>query len=184
MRPGPIFHVLVLAQLLGSCRGAPAPGQPAGALPPPRGDAAAPLEPAPPEEPPEWTTPDEVAVAGVLSEWMNATIDADLGALTRLVADDAVVAPAGEVPVRGRAAVRERYRLHFRDWRPRGFLFPERILVDGDAAAASGITEGHLVPQRGGAIVPYDTRFTAVLTRGADGAWLVQRYAWVLREGD
>ncbi len=118
------------------------------------------------------------AVQAVTDEMIEAERDADLGALTRLFAEDAVLAAPGSEPRAGRVAVREFYRVHFLRYRPRiRRTVDERIVFSGWAFERGHVT-GHLVDAEAGDVVPVSRSDFTLLRKDVDGVWRIARRTW------
>ncbi len=118
------------------------------------------------------------AVQAVTDEMVEAERDADLGALTRLFTEDAVLAAPGAAPRIGREQVRAHYRAHFTRYRPRiRRTVDERIVFPG-WAFERGQVEGHLVDVQAGDVVPVSRSDFTLLRKDTDGVWRIARRTW------
>jgi len=126
------------------------------------------------------STPEESAAAEartVIDKLIAADNLLDLEGAMGCYADDAVLLPPQGDPVRGKAAIRERYTSQFEAWRPvlravhQGTEVTEQELVD------RGRTLGKLVSTSGGPDKVVDDEYVAKLRR-EHGLWRIGELAW------
>ncbi|MBL8750855.1 MAG: nuclear transport factor 2 family protein [Planctomycetes bacterium] len=99
-------------------------------------------------------------------------LEASVGAYT----DDVVWrSAAGEV--RGKAAIRERYREMFGAFDVHLEVAIDGEVARGDEVLVTGITKGRLQPRAGGEPKVVDDEFTATLRRDSD-RWRIRELAW------
>jgi ketosteroid isomerase-like protein len=115
--------------------------------------------PPPPPQPSIELPPD---LARVLTDYESAWGRKDAAGLARLFAEDGYVLPSGGVPVKGRAAIEQRYTGSGGPLALRAFAFA--------AEGSVGYILGGYAGKRGD---PDDGKFTLTLRKGADGRWLI-----------
>ena len=101
-------------------------------------------------------------LARVLTDYETAWRARDAAALARLFAEDGFVMSSGQLPVRGRAAIEERYAGSGGPLFLRAFAYA----VEGK----TGYILGGFTNRQSGADIG---KFTLTLSRGADGRWLI-----------
>ena len=84
------------------------------------------------------------------------------------------IPPSGE-PVKGRTAIRDRYRTLFAGSQPKLRFIIEEVKSDGRLAYARGETDGTLTSS-GGTVAVHD-KFLALL-RFENGAWRISHLMW------
>ena len=100
-------------------------------------------------------------------------------ALMAFVADDVVMAPPGEVPIRGREAMRTWYAGFLSQYRTTSLVLAgKEVFVGDDWAVEFGSFEWGLAPVAGGeALVDHGT-YMQVWKRTPEGAWKFAREIW------
>src|SRR5262245_40585522 len=117
-------------------------------------------------------------VHSVLERLIAADNAADLeGVLACYDPDVTLLPPRGE-SIRGRAAAEAHYRALFARERLALEIGFGETMVSVDNATVLGTVKGQRTPIAGGASVPVDDLFTAILVRGTDREWRVLQLAW------
>lgn len=100
----------------------------------------------------------------------------DVGALARMVTEDAVFLPPGFPPVRGRQAVEIMYQSFFPQFSSvEQTATLEELEVTGDWAFAWGSESLVLIPKAGGSPIEMRGKGMTILKRQPDGLWKIAR---------
>ena len=103
----------------------------------------------------------------------------DADAVLAFVADDVVLMPPGEAPVRGKHAMREWYAAFLSQFRTSSLALADREVLAGDDWAVDlGTYEWGLTPAAGGAPVVDRGNYVQVWKRQPDGQWRFAREIW------
>jgi ketosteroid isomerase-like protein len=103
----------------------------------------------------------------------------DVEALFALVADDVVLMPPGEAPVRGKAAMREWYLGLLSQYRTESLILTDReVSVAAGLAVVAGTHEWRLQAAAGGDPVVDHGKYMQVWKQQPDGRWLFAREIW------
>lgn len=102
----------------------------------------------------------------------------DVSRVLDYYAEDAVLMPPGEPPVRGKAAIRPRYEKLFAQFLPEIESRIDEIRVDHDWAFAAGMNGGRLVPRDGGEARALNDAWLMVLRRDGAPGWKIARLIW------
>lgn len=113
-------------------------------------------------------------VAGIIA----ADNARDLERVLASYADDAILLPPGDSPVRGKAAIRPRYETLFSRFSPQIVGEIEELHVDDQWAFVLGYNRGKLNPIASGEARTLNDVYLMVLTRSPDGAWRIARLMW------
>jgi uncharacterized protein (TIGR02246 family) len=113
----------------------------------------------------------------LLEHLMAADNAGDLEGVLRLYASDAVLLPPNEPAVRGRAAIRERYRQMFAATRMRVTFTVDDQGGAGDVWFIRGRTAGARRSIDGSSEEPLAHKFVMILKRDA-GAWRISSLIW------
>ena len=116
-------------------------------------------------------------IIGTVERLIDADNTRDLEAVLSCYTDDVVWLPPGDAPVQGKLAVSARYESLFAACVIQLTLEITEASADGRTGFAWGTTRGTITPVGGGAAIPVDDKFLAVL-REEDGHWRVARLAW------
>ena len=119
------------------------------------------------------TTPRAVQI--IAAEFDRAARERDLEAWLGLFAEDAVVMPAGEPPIVGKAAIVEWGRQVFDAFTIQAVHTPIESRVQGTLVISRGKAKGRMVPRREGDAVPFDNTYLHIYRRQPDGSL---RYWW------
>jgi ketosteroid isomerase-like protein len=100
----------------------------------------------------------------------------DVETFMSYVADDVVLMPPGEAPVRGKAEVRRWYETFLSQYRTSSLLLTDKeVFVGGDWAAERGAYEWGLTPTAGGAPVVDRGSYLQIWARQPQGEWRFAR---------
>jgi len=102
----------------------------------------------------------------------------DLAGVLAAYAEDAVLLPPGEEPMRGKAAIKPRYEALFERFSPEIVGEIEELHVGGDWAFVLGRNRGRLVPRAGGEPRTLNDVYVMVLRREAGAIWHIARLMW------
>ena len=116
-------------------------------------------------------------VRAVAQELIAADNTRDLDRVMAVYADDAILMPPNEAPVRGKVPLRPRYKALFDAMQPEIESRIEEIQVTGDWAYVVGSNGGRLVPLAGGEPRRLSDAYVMILRRD-HGAWSVARLIW------
>ena len=114
----------------------------------------------------------------VVAEIVDADNRGDLETVMSLYADDAVLLPPGEPPVRGRGVIRQRYEAIFSSSTLALVGTVESLRVAGDLAVVRGATSGTVTSKTGGGELKVDDKYVMVLERSDAGRWLIAELMW------
>jgi ketosteroid isomerase-like protein len=92
----------------------------------------------------------------------------DLEGFLKLIADDAVFLPPGDVPLEGKTAIRAWYENFFRTFDVQLEHIPGPIEVEGDLIIHRGDARGTLRPRAGGPIISFDNKYLFAMRVGED----------------
>jgi ketosteroid isomerase-like protein len=94
-------------------------------------------------------------------------------------APDAVLLPPNDAPVAGRARIRPRYEVLFRDFDPMIESTIHELVVAGDLAYVRGHNGGRFKARRSNvADRALNDDFLMILRRSSAGTWLITRLMW------
>ena len=103
----------------------------------------------------------------------------DAATFMSFVADEVVMMPPGEAPVRGKEALRAWYTAFLSQYRTSSLTLTQReVLVGEGFAVEMGSFEWGLVPAGGGASVVDRGSYMQVWKRQPDGQWRFAREVW------
>jgi len=109
----------------------------------------------------------------------HAGLRANDTALFVYVAEDVLVMPPGEAPLRGKTAMREWYNALLLHYRTSSLTFSDREVFVGDEWAGElGSYEWNLTPVAGGAAVVDRGNYMQLWHRQPDGQWRFAREIW------
>ena len=117
-------------------------------------------------------------IIGTVERLIDADNARDLEAVLTCYTNDVIWLPPGEAPVQGKEAIRARYESLFASFDIAFTLEIAEASGRDGVGFAWGTTRGSITPRAGGAAIPVDDKFLAVLREEADGRWLVARLAW------
>ena len=104
---------------------------------------------------------------------------AQADAYVRGLAEDAIWMPPHTSLVSGRDAIREWAKEFFSNWALEIAASTDvTVKISGDLAVRRWVSMGTYVPRGAGEAVPFHQKFVEVLTRQADGAWLISIQGW------
>ena len=113
------------------------------------------------------------------NEAFHAGLRANDTALFVHVADDVLLMPPGEAPVRGMVAMRAWYSAFLSLYRTSGLTFSDREVFVGDEWAGElGSYEWNLTPVAGGAPVVDRGTYMQLWRKQPDGQWRFAREIW------
>ena len=120
---------------------------------------------------------DESGVRAVVEGIIEADNARDLERVLRHYADDAVLMPPNEPPVRGKPAIRPRYEELFAKFAPAIVVNIDTIEIERDLAIVSGRNGGSLAALDGGGSRTLNDAWVMILgRRGKD--WKIIRLIW------
>lgn len=102
----------------------------------------------------------------------------DLGAIASYYAADAVLLPPVGAPVRGRDAIRSRYKAGLERFSLEVAIKVEETRVAGDLAFSRGITTGRTVWRDGAAATAFEDKYLMILARRENGGWEIETLMW------
>ena len=119
------------------------------------------------------------AVEAATAAFHQALRTNDAGALFAYVADDVVMMPPGEAPVRGKAAMRAWYAGFLSQFRTSSLTLTNREVIVGDGwAVEAGAFEWGLAPAAGGETTVDRGHYMQVWKAQPDGQWRFAREIW------
>ena len=121
---------------------------------------------------------DLLTVKGVVRGIIAADNAADLDAVARLYADDAIWLPPHSEPVRSKSEILSRYQKTFEQYVPQLSFRSDETHVCGHWAFDRGTTSGKLVPKDGRQAVPINDEYLMILQRSSGGSWRIALLAW------
>ena len=129
---------------------------------------------------------DDVEVRRVVDGIIAADNAGDLDALMNYYADDAVLLPPSERPVRGVVAIRDRYERMFAESRLELRAFSRETRVAGDWAIDRGTITGRVFRKLEGdeeleeetPIRTVNDKYVMMLRRESDGGWRIVWLIW------
>lgn len=121
------------------------------------------------------------SVRSVIARIIRADNAGDLEAVVGLYAEDAILLPPGDAPIRGLSAIREHYARIFDANELEVAFDSEETVVAGDWAFDRGTTTGWVRPRSGGAPVSIDDKYVMILRRDPERGWLISRLIWNAR---
>lgn len=121
---------------------------------------------------------DSMAVLRTAEGIIQADNDRDLERVLRHYAEDAVLMPPSERPVRGHPAIRPRYEALFDAYDPAIVMELQDITVCGDLAVVSGRNGGRLVGRGDAEDRELSDAFVMILRRRGGGTWVITRLMW------
>lgn len=128
---------------------------------------------------PEAAPAPRAAVEAATAAFHQALRTNDPGALFTYVADDVVMMPPGEAPVRGKEAMRAWYAGFLSQYRTSSLILTGREVLVGDGwAVETGAFEWELRPADGGDPTVDRGHYMQVWKAQADGRWRFAREIW------
>ena len=129
--------------------------------------------------PPEAAPAPRAAVEAATAAFHQALRANDAGALFAYVADDVVMMPPREAPVRGKAAMRAWYAGFLSQFRTSSLILTDREVFVGDGwAVEAGAFEWGLAPAAGGETTVDRGHYMQVWKAQPDGQWRFAREIW------
>jgi uncharacterized protein (TIGR02246 family) len=122
--------------------------------------------------------PDDAAVRAVATGIVEADNARDVERVLGYYADDAVLLPPNEPPVKGKAAIRPRYEALFAGFDPAIEGRLDEVAVTGPSAFVRGHNGGRMTERGSGEHRPLDDDYVMLLRKGADGAWRISHLIW------
>jgi len=121
---------------------------------------------------------DETTLVREVAQGIIAADNArDIERVLDLYAEDAVLLPPNDAPVRGKQAIRPRYESLFRDFTPEIIGEIDEVHVGADWAFVIGTNRGRLLPIAGGEPRPLNDAYVMILRR-TGGRWHIGRLIW------
>ena len=102
----------------------------------------------------------------------------DITRVLDFYAEDAVLLPPNDAPVRGKRAIRPRYESLFRDFTPEIIGTIDEVHVGADWAFVIGTNRGRLLPIAGGEPRSLSDAYVMILRRTPEGRWRIGRLMW------
>jgi len=126
---------------------------------------------------PESSTPSAKAgVEAASAAFHQALRTNDVETFMAYIADDVVLAPPGEAPVRGKMGVRTWYEAFLSQYRTSSLILSDQeVFVGNGWAAERGAYEWELVPAKGGSTVIDRGNYMQIWTQQPDGQWRFAR---------
>jgi uncharacterized protein (TIGR02246 family) len=129
-----------------------------------------------PKAPSSATTADVERATAAFHEALRTN---DAETFLSFVADDVVMMPPGEAPVRGKDALRAWYAAFLSRYRTSSLTLGDREVFVGEGFAVEiGSFEWGLIPAAGGAPVLDQGNYMQVWKRQPDGQWRFEREIW------
>ena len=130
----------------------------------------------PASQPGNSTPSAKAAVEAATAAFHQALRTNDVATFMTYVADDVVLAPPGERPVRGKMAVRTWYDAFLSQYRTSSLtLSDQEVFVGTGWAAERGVYEWALVPAKGGSPVIDRGNYMQIWMQQPDGQWRFAR---------
>lgn len=124
--------------------------------------------------------------AGASADGVRAVVEGiiaadNAGDLERVLgyyADDAMLLPPNEEPIRGKAAIRPRYEGLFQAFLPEIVGDIDELQVAGEWAFVRGRNRGRLTPRAGGEPRTLNDVYLMLLRRDEGGSWRIAHLIW------
>jgi uncharacterized protein (TIGR02246 family) len=121
---------------------------------------------------------DSARVYAVAAGIVAADNESALERVLAYYAEDAILMPPNSPTVLGIAAIRPRYEVLFRDYRPAIEGAIDEVVVRGDLAYVRGRNGGTLRGRNGASDRALNDVYVMVLRRSGDGEWRITRLIW------
>jgi uncharacterized protein (TIGR02246 family) len=120
------------------------------------------------------TADEKEAINSFYRDWSQAVFKEGPEGYARFFAQDGAVLPPDEVPVVGRAAIKEWMKRTLAEatyvTRPEG-VTQDDLKVTGNLAVARSAVRGKRTPKSGGESFLFETKYLDVLRKTSDGRW-------------
>ena len=123
---------------------------------------------------------DEQAIRNLVALWHSATAAGDVDTVLTLMAEDVVFLVPGQPPMRGRSTFEKGLHGLLSSHRVESESDIQEIQASGDLAYCWSVLTVRIVPLSGGNPVSRSGSALSILSKQANGAWLVVRDANLL----
>lgn len=117
-------------------------------------------------------------VRNVVHDIIAADNRCDIAAVIAQFTDDAMWLPPNEDPVKGKAAIRKRYEMLFKNYQPDMKVTCDEVVISADWAYVIGNVTGKLTSRTDDRVPTINDAFVMILRRSNNGDWHASRLMW------
>ncbi len=129
-------------------------------------------------KPPGNTATPTENVCAVVNDIIAADNRCDIEVVIAHYTEDAMWLPPNEDPVKGKAAIRKRYEMLFKNYQPDMKVTCDEVVISGDWAHVIGTVTGKITSRTDDRVPTINDAYVMILRRNDKEAWQTSRLMW------